>query len=181
MKTIETQLLSYDELSPEAQAKVIDAKIAQAVEWDPLEHVYPEVNDSLKAVIDAIPGIQLTDYSYGAYNQNNKIKVSGSNEDESGGRALVILRRALIKNGYPKDLSFPGICGFTGVCYDDDICESLVKNLRAGESFRDAFNSLADDLGNMLEKEYEYLTSKEVILELLDTKEEIYTAEGNEF
>lgn len=187
MTTITTQLYSYKELSPEAQATVIANKIKQA-ENDKylLEHTSQEMLDSLKAILEAC-NLRLVDYSFGSYCQNWKVKVDNYHvEYLEGNRALAWFLRVLIDNGYArpkhfKDMEFPGFCGFTGVCFDDDIVECVWKELLDGETVVNAFGQVAKMFCDTLENELTYLTSEEAILDYLDQSEEIYTEEGEEF
>lgn len=187
MKTITTQLYSYKELSPEAQATVIANKIKDAENDDCLlEYTSQEMLDSLKAVCEAC-NLRLVNWSFGTYCRNWDVKVANYDvEDLQGNRALAWFLRILIDNGYArpkhfKDMQFPGVCGFTGVCFDDDIVECVWKELLDGESVRKAFDRVAKMFCDTLENEYAYLTSEEAILDYLNESEEIYTEEGEEF
>lgn len=187
MMTITTQIYSYKELSPEAQARVIDNKIKQAENDDYLlEHTSQEMLDSLKAVCEAC-NLRLVDYSFGSYCRNWKVGVNNYDvEDLEGNRALAWFLRVLIDNGYArpkhfKDMQFPGVCGFTGVCFDDDIVECVWNELLEGKPVRKAFDRVAKMFCDTLENEYAYLTSEEAILDYLDQSEEIYTEDGEEF
>lgn len=179
MRTIETPLYSFNELNSDAQDKVI-SRIAENQELD-----YSDIQASLKAVCEAL-NLRLLDWSYGPYCQNYEIKVSGNAEDLKGNKALAYVLRKLMENGYsrPKkfaDMQFPGVCGFTGVCYDETIVESLWKSLLEGKTIYHAFDRVAYALCQSCESELDYQQSRECILEYLDTEEEIYTEEGEEF
>ena len=187
MKTITTQLYSFKELSPEAQATVIANKIKQA-ENDSylLEFTSQEMLVSLKAVCEAC-NLRLVNWSFGTYCRDYDIKVSNYDvEDLEGNRALAWFLRVLIDNGYArpkhfKDMQFPGVCGFAGVCFDDDIVECVWKELLDGEPVYKAFDQVAKMFCDTLENEYAYLTSEEAIMDYLDENEEIYTEDGEEF
>jgi hypothetical protein len=187
MKTITTTLYSYKELSDEAKATVLKNRIKEAEDDQYiLEHVSHELLDSLKAVCEAC-GVRLLDYSFGTYDRNWKVEISNYDvEDMSGNRALAWFLRVLINNGYarPKhfrDMEFPGVCGFTGVCFDDDVVETIWKGLLGGAAVRKAFDKVGYRFCEILEDEYRYLTSEECILDYLDKDEEIYTEHGYEF
>lgn len=187
MTTITTQLYSYRELSPEAQAKVIQNKIKDA-ENDEflLQFTSDDMMESLKEVCKAC-GLRLVDWSFGTYCRNWKVRVSNYDlEDLSGPRALAWFLRILIDHGYSrpkhfKDMEFPGVCGFTGVCYDDDVVETVWKELLDGETVAKAFDQVAYKFCKSLEDEYAYLTSEECIMDYLDENEEIYTEDGEAF
>jgi len=187
MTTIETKLYSYKELSTEAQATVIANKIKDAQNDECLlEFTSQEMLDSLKAVCEAC-NLRLVDYSFGSYCQNWKVKVSNYDvEDLWGNRALAWFLRVLIDNGYTrpkhfKDMEFNFVCGFTGVCFDDDIVECVWKELLDGEPVRKAFDRVAKMFCDTLENELTYLTSEECIKDYLDEDADIYTEEGEEF
>lgn len=179
--TVTTTLYSFDELSEEAQDHVIE-RIANYAD---LDFVYDGIQESLKKICEQM-NFRIDDYAYGPSCRNHKLKISGHLEDWEGKKALVRFTHTLEKHGYtrPKTfagMKFPGVCGFTGWCYDDMICEKIWEHLMDGNSFRDSFDMVASDLCNYCEKELQYLQSKECILEGLDTSEEIYTENGEVF
>lgn len=179
MKTIETKLFSFNELSPEAKSRVIERE-AERVELD-----YSDMNASLKAICKAC-NLHLNDYAYGPSCQGHRILVSGSDDELEGHKALAWFLKILIENGYSrprtfKEMTFPGVCGFTGVCYDDTIAKSVWKSLLEGETVRHAFDSVSGTLCESCEDELEYLQSEECILDYLDQDAEIYTENGTEF
>lgn len=88
-----------------------------------------------------------------------------------------------MRHGYkrPKrfaEMEFPGVCGFTGICYDDDVAETVWKALLQGDSFASAFDQAADSLSRASEDELDYLTSEESIREYLDESEEQFNEDG---
>lgn len=187
MQTIETTLYSFDELSDDAKATVIANRIKAAQEDSYLlENSSQEMVDSLKAVTEAC-GLRLKDWSFGTYCRNWKCSVSNYDlEDMSGNRALAWFLRILLNHGYdrPKhfqDMKFPGVCAFTGVCFDDDVVETVWNALLDGDTVAQAFDQVAYRFCQILEAEYDYLTSEEAIMEYLDTTEEIYTEDGEVF
>lgn len=186
MKTIQTKIYSYSELSPVAQERVVE-KISDRIANDPDDFTLSESLGSLKAVAGAL-GLRLTGWSIGAHNRNNFAKV---NSDEAGNKAIAKFVRCLIRHGYTRKKtframlekgtgSFVGVCGFTGVCFDENVCETILEALLDGENFSKAFSRAADEIGRICEEDLEYRTGKESILEYLDTAEEIYDADGNE-
>lgn len=187
MKTIETKLYCFKELSDEAKERVI-SKIADDIGKDPDDFTLLECMDSLKAVAAAM-GLRLTDWSIGPYNRGNFAKV---NCDDFGNVAIARFVRCLLDHGYTrkprfKDMlakgkgSFIGVCGFTGVCFDEDICEAILEALLDGETMTKAFDRAADRIARICEDDLEYRTSKKGILEYLDQDEEIYTEDGDTF
>jgi hypothetical protein len=181
MKTIETKLYSFAELSEEAKQTVLRRE-AERVQ---LDYVGDEMLDSLRAVAEAC-GFLLHDYSFGPYCQNWKAKISGDNQHMEGNRALAYFLRVLVNHGYarPKtfrEMTFPGVCGFTGVCYDDEVCETIWRSLLDGKDMSQAFNSVAGKFCRLWEDEEDYRQSDAAILEYLDQNAEIYTKDGEEF
>ena len=181
MKTALTQLYSYSELSEQAQVRAL-AKKAEQVDTD---HLGDEMRASLKAVCEAC-SLRLTDWNFGAYCQDWKAKVTGSADDYQGNKALAWFLRVLMRHGYSRpskfeELTFPGICGFTGVCYDEDVVETVWKSLLEGETVAEAFDQVAHTFSENWEREDDYQRTPEAILEYLDTSEEVYTEEGEEF
>jgi len=187
MKTVETKLYSYRELSPAAQERVIERE-AERINSDPDNFTLSEGIASLKAIAGAL-GLRLTDWNIGPYNRSNHCAV---NSDESGNKAIAQFVRVLIAHKYERKPtfkamlakgtgSFVGVCGFTGVCFDEDMCEAILDALLDGETMSKAFDRAADALMHICEKDLEYRTSKEGILEYLEQDDEIYTAEGREF
>lgn len=181
MRTIETKLYSFDELSDEAKERVIRRE-ADRVANDDDNFTLNESVDSLKKIVSAC-GLRMRDWSIGPYNQNNYVKVDC---DDVGNRAIARFLRVLIEYGYErpkkfKDMKFPGVCGFTGVCFDDDICEEIWEALLDGETLGKAFDRAGDRIMQICEDDLEYRQTEECILQYLDTKAEIYTEEGEEF
>lgn len=180
MKTIETHIHSYNELSEQAQAKALDS-LRERVETD---YLGKEMLASLKAVCEAC-NLRLLDWSFGAYCQNWRVKLDSYNQAVllSGPRALAWFLRVLIKHGYkrPKhfrEMEFPGICGFTGVCYDEDVIETIWRELLDGETVARAFDQVAKTLCELWESEDDYARSNECILDYLDKDEEQFTESG---
>lgn len=181
MKTIETKLYSFAELSEEAKQTVLRRE-AERVQ---LDYVGDEMLNSLKAVCAAC-GLSLRDWSFGTYDRDYTIKVSSPADELSGNKALAWFLRVLVNHGYtrPKhfrDMTFPGICAFTGVCYDDMICETVWNSLLSGENVAKAFDSVAYMFCKQWEAEDDYARSEQGILQYLDETAEIYTEDGEEF
>lgn len=76
------------------------------------------------------------------------------NTDENG-RPL----RRWTRPGAVKD------CPFTGVCYDEDFLEDLIKSVKSGRTLKEAFEDLADLFAKNLEDEYSYQAEAPQFLE----------------
>lgn len=179
MKTIVSTLYSFDELSPEAQTRAI--RDAQN-ETPDISGTLEEMLDSLKAVCEAC-NLALVNWSFGAYNRNHDVSVSGGMAYESGPRALAWFLRVLMRNGYarPKrfaEMEFPGVCGFTGVCFDDDVVETVWKSLLDGETVRQSFDAVSAEFCRIAEAEEDYLCSEEMVRETLEDAGEVFDVEG---
>lgn len=184
MKAKTINLYSFSELSQEAQETAIrNERKSRLNDNDSLCFLYSDLQASVKAIADAC-NLRIVDYSYGNCCHDYKLRVTGSREDESGNRAIAWFLRILIDNGYarPKhfrDMQFPGVCGFTGVCYDDDIAETIYKELLSGETVRAAFDAVSYRLCKIAEDELDYQTSPETIREALENNEgEFFTTDG---
>lgn len=184
MKTIEVELYSYKELSDEAKKRVLEE--FRENNSDTVEYHIEECAESIKRIVKACE-LNLSGYSVGPYNQNKNVRVRdsdyGKTESLSGRRALSWLLKVLIKHGYqrPKtfsEMKFPGVCGFTGVIYDDAMCEAVWDSLMQGNNISKAFDAMGDKAESVLEEELEYLNSEECFLEQLDQDEEIYLENG---
>ena len=178
MKTITTKLFSFNELSDKAKAKVLDAR-REEIANEPDDFTLSEAMDSLKKIAAAC-GLRLEDWSVGPYNRSNFVCVDC---DDEGNRALARFLRVLVKHGYErpktfKAMKFPGVCGFTGVCFDDDVAEAIWESLLDGNTLGKAFDAAGDRIARISEDDLEYRQTDESILEYLDKSEEIYTEDG---
>lgn len=185
MKTIETKLYSYSELSNEAKERVI-RDLSESVHDDPDNFTLSQCIDSLKAVVKHM-GLRLTDWNIGPYNRSNSASINdpwwNNGVLDGGNKTVAFFLRSLIQMGYPRpkkfsDMEFTGICGFTGTYFDEDICETIYKSLMSGESMNEAVDSAADRIMRICEEDLEYRASEEGILEYLDVEEEVYTEDG---
>lgn len=180
MKAI--NLYRFSELNPGAHARAIEN--AQN-ETPDISSTLDEMLDSLKAVCDA-SGLHLMNWSFGSHDRNHAVTVSGSMAYESGPRALAWFLRVLIANGYarPKrfaEMEFPGVCGFTGFCFDEDVCKTVWKALLNGDTVRRAFDAVSGEFCRIAEAEENYLHSEEWIRESLESDDsEVYDEEGGQ-
>jgi hypothetical protein len=189
MKTIETKLYSYNELNDEAKEHVFDQWQSEQENTDLLCFTYEDMQNSLKGLCDCL-GVNLLDYSYGPYCRGYGIKVSYPSCDTDSHQIKAYIMRNLINAGYERkptfrdfaENSFPGVCAFTGTCYDDNFAQQLCKEIMIeGNSWNDAWNNIAYEICKTCEAESEYLTSREYFEDTNETDEEIYTEEGEKF
>lgn len=179
--TISAELYSFEELSEEAQETAIHYLREQAANnpWA-IEMQSGEIMDSIKSLADAL-GLRLVNWSIGAYSYlSASVDRCGEiDDDDKAG-----IWETLEEHGYkPEDREaetgrWPGILGFTGVCYDDDIVETLVEAMENGETWGAAFMQIAATAGRIMEGELEYVTGEEYIKEGLDTEAEEWLKDG---
>jgi hypothetical protein len=181
MKTITTY--SIDELResfPDAYARVLKDEAscvyARGCAWG------DEISDSLHAVLKAFGRNGRTgpsDYVY---------------DDETGEERLFTLADAwaiirdegyteseYLPNDHHKDgrRHFPGVCGFTGYCADDDILESILHDLEDGCTLGEALRNAGDTAERIAQREMEYEASEESIVEGFDDSRQ-FTEDGTE-
>lgn len=183
MKTLSVTLFSYAELSAEVQEKVLDRLVKEREnDHDLHEYTLRECMDSLTKITEDW-GYPLIDWSVGPHDRCFARIRHSHNEMPMGHKALASFLRLLINKGYErpkhfKDMQFPGVCGFTGVCFDDDLCETIWTKLLGGSGIATAIDACADRIGKICEEDIEYQCKKETILEWLDETVEIYLEDG---
>lgn len=69
-------------------------------------------------------------------------------------------------------------CPFTGLCFDDDMIDALLKSLRAGDTLREAFEGLASAAQRIIEAEDEYQSQESSFIEAAEANGWEYTREG---
>lgn len=69
-------------------------------------------------------------------------------------------------------------CPFTGMCYDKDLIDALLKAIKAGDTLKEAFEGLADDVRCMIEDDDEYRSKEESFIEHAEANEYEFTADG---
>lgn len=97
MRTKTIKLYKLDELSYDARARALRDYQERVASWDiPWQE---ETIESLKAVIEATAGVKLKDWSIGAYNRGNFLRVEFSQDEAaelSGPRAMAWLENNLL-------------------------------------------------------------------------------------
>lgn len=169
---------------------------------DGLEFEISDLMGSLKGLFDSCGGIKLTDWNIGAYNRGNGLSVQFTSEyaDDvaalSGPRAMAwiennLLSRLRIPWTGPKRANYrkygdgykPGqikSCPFTGMCYDDDLLDCLVKNVYVENmDLKSAFEDLARECEKILEAAVDYQNTEEYFLQEADGQGMEFDKRGN--
>lgn len=69
-------------------------------------------------------------------------------------------------------------CPLTGVCYDEYFLYHIKAGCRAGDSVGDILRGLADCAGRLMEKEEQFRTSEECLMEDAEANEWLFTIDG---
>jgi len=172
MRTIRIKAYKFNELSAEVQETVLNDLYAINVEdfewWD---GVYNDAeNIGLKITSFDLDRNRHADGEFiqDAIYTANKIKSEHGQECETYKTAIAFLaERDEIVNNAPKDEN--------GDFEDETELDSILD-----ECEDDFLNSLLNDYAIMLEKESEYLMSKEAIIETIEANEYEFTKEGKQ-
>ena len=201
MKTLLLSLTSYSihelkEMHPQGYSRALDKHRDECSEEIPWQS---EIFESLKGLYDAA-GVRMKKYSLGICNRSNGItaEFSGDYSEETadlcGKRAMAWLENNLLSSlripwkGERRDevrkygkYYRPGMvkpCPFTGYCADDSFLESLLRDIRKGDTLREAFESLADEYVKLLESEDENQRSEEYFLDRCDCDDATFDEDG---
>jgi hypothetical protein len=164
-----------------------------------LDHA-DEIISSFKDIFDA-SGVRLLNYeidsNYPSYSYARFSFDNNGTEDLYGQRALAWIENNLFAHlrehrpflsrvkkyekwhDFTKYGNIPD-CPFTGVCYDDDMIESLLDSIKQGYDLKACFNRLAIKVGEIEESEWVYQLGKEYFLDESDANEYLYTIDGKE-
>jgi hypothetical protein len=192
MKTI--SVYQFNELSAKAQETAIEnyrnKHYDQEVFWA------SEMVDSLKGLFKVCDGIKLKDYSLG--DQRSSIDVEFSQDEAgnlSGKRAFAWIENNLLSNiripfygdkrkelrKYGRSYYAGNIkpCPFTGYCFDENLLESLLNDIKDGTDLKTAFEGLAQVYEKQFNAEQDYQNSDEYIKEQLTDNDYDFTLEGH--
>lgn len=192
MRILETKLFMFDELSGEAKEKartwMRDCNAQDSFAID-------EAMDSSKALFE-VANIKLTNWEVGPYAYSSVTFDMGDAGKLSGPRAIAWLENNLLSklritqeafNKNRKDYMGYGdgyrvgkvkSCPLTGVCYDEDLLESLRKSVASGDTLKDAFANLADVVRKVTEAECEYQNEDEQIDDTIRANEYEFMEDG---
>lgn len=193
-RTTERTEYQYDELGESAKDHARDSWRRG---YDGNDWTGSEILDSIRAVVGTFG--TLDDYRFGAYDRGANVRVSvcddwGTGEYDDDGNeictpfSLAHFARLMSAKGYAiREDGRPdtcGICGFTGICYDDDIIDAIADALESLDSDDDPAREIGHAICNracrIMEDEYEYETSDAAIDERLRDRDCWYDEDGNE-
>lgn len=176
MRTIETKIYTFDELSEDAKEKAIEELYDINVNYDWWEYTYEDA----KWV-----GLKLTgfDIGRGSYCEGELIEGMEkvienilSNHGESCGTHKLATEYKETSDVLTKQMN---------EAYNDDSDEGYERYSELETEFEDLENEFLKELLNeyltMLRNEYEYLTSEEAIIETIRTNEYEFTEDGKLF
>jgi len=184
---VETEVFDLAELKekhPEGYERAFEDYQKKTWEWE--TPCIEETFKSIESVIEA-SGFSMRNWSLGnSSNRSQDISLRENYylDDLAGHKALAHFLKVLIKHGYErpkhfKEMQFPGVCGFTGYCFDDDCAEAVWKDLLSGSSLREALSGLDFVYAKQMDAEEEYQRSEESFECWADGM--TFTAEGEEF
>lgn len=192
MKTKEIKIYKFSELSDTAKEKALNDWRNKTGEifWQ------EETLASFQKCVE-MAGLKLVNWEIGAYSPSFARIEDFQGADLTGPRAIAwlennLLSRCRVPWKGPKRAEYrkygngyrPGqikSCPFTGYCSDEDLLDSLKKDIRAGSTVKEAFEALADVCRKILETELDYQNSAEYFEEHADANGYEFTEDGERF
>lgn len=195
MRTETITLYKFDELSDDAKKRARDRYREKQAQWGLDWH--GETIGSLKALFDHCSGVKLTDYEISLCS-HSFLRVEFTQDEAAelhGARAMAWLENNLLADlripwsgkrrnetrkygaSYRPGQIQPG--PFTGYCADDDYLDCLIKEVRAGFTLKESFQSLATVCQAILQDEHDYESSDEYIDERLSDGNTEFTESGS--
>lgn len=173
MRTIETALYHYNELTPESQERARDN-----FRWNCMDphfgDLWYESNESRK--------LFLAEFNAEFRSRNQySIRVNGGYAMESDISELSYVRLWKYLNANHSDcISKIGNCQFTGVCWDECLLDGIAEFMRKPYStdFESLLYSCCEDLRTAVENEIDYQNSDEAIAESIIANEYEFTYQG---
>lgn len=211
MKTIETVLYKFEELSEEAKETAIEEYRGHGVDTS---HYWQEAHESVKGFHDVFGTkegtrswldintghiedeiLQLSGNRLRTYLINNfeeafyERKYRNSHHIEERPKTLHRMRsvRTWMDGGYwvtlRSNFLTESCCPFTGVCYDESLLNPMKKFIESpdGRTFEDLLNESMETLRTDLENEDEYRDSDEAIEEEIKANGYEFTEDGNRY
>jgi len=156
MRTIETTLYRFEELTDEAKERAIEC--ARRRGWGDADHIAGEFQDTLKGACKALG---LTDVG------RSHTRLAWSDSDVAELRGIRAWKW-LVNN-----LDLDKSCPFTGVCYDESFLDPLREFMRKPDSstLEEIIRWCGDSLEQAYESECEHLASDEAIADAVTANE----------
>lgn len=192
MRTIQTTLYQFDELSPEAKEKARTwYRDGSASE----NYAGEDMLKSMEAIFKR-SGITLNYWSIGPYSYSYVRFDMGDAGELTGRRATAWLENNLFSGlrmtpqefaakrkdymGYGASYRVGKIkpCPLTGMCYDEDLLEDLQHSIKSGMTLKDAYHALPEKVRQMNEAEIEYSNEDAQVDESITINEYEFTADG---
>lgn len=198
MRTVETQVFQFDELSDAAKEKARD--------WYRSGDSYPwaeENRDSLEKFCEVFP-VKARDWSYDAWNFSMDARATCDDEtaELTGPRLLAYLQNNYAEvfsqaKRYSKGAPYhPGVkvrksrvmreetsCPFTGDCMDESLLDPLRAFLKKpdGRNFADLLTDCLESWAKACQQDCEYQNSDESVEETIRANEYEFTEDGERF
>lgn len=190
MKTIEIKLFKFEELTSEAQQNAID-KWRESDEYG----FYKDNEESLKGFLEIFP-IQVKDWSYDAYNHNERILYSGGADYQllNGKRLVshlvnnyysVLFEKKVfkLKSGKTRKsriIEQETCCPFTGYHTDEALLQPIREFLKTPSKidFEDLLSDCIFQWGKACEADCYYQQTNECITENIIANDYDFTDEG---
>lgn len=161
MRTIETKVYKFNELSETAKEKAIEYMSDTNVNYEWWEFIYTDAEDiGLK-----LTGFDMDRYCHGKFTQsaedvaNNIIKNHGKDCETYKDAYIYLTELTTLKNIH-------------------SVADMEDEDIDTSEIDKEFLNTLLEDYRIMLRKEYEYLTSKEAIVETIEANDYEFTEDG---
>lgn len=177
MRTIETTLYRFDELSDSAKDRARENFRRSGYLDDIDQWNWQEASASRKAFLDEFRA----DLRSGHY-QSESVHVSPKYDQVDGaiGEISYVRLWKYLQANHADCISKIGHCQFTGVCWDENLLDGIAEFMR--KPYRTDFESLlyscCEDLRNAVENESEYQYSDEAIDESIRANEYEFTNQG---
>lgn len=178
MRTIETTLYHYNELTPEAQERARDnfrrsGYLGYIDQWN-----WQEASKSRELFLREFSA----ELRHGAYG-SDRVYVSAHYWQSSGdiGELSYVRLWKYINTNHADCISKIGNCQFTGVCWDENLLDGIAEfmNKPYKTDFESLLNGCVESLRIAVEREIEYQNSDECIAESLEANEYEFTEEGS--
>ena len=193
MRTIETKLYKFDELSEEAKEKAFE-------NWSNSEREYFWMDENLESLKQGLQhfGFELKNWSidyYCATNAYLKIVYQNSNgyvdeEDTlSGVRLWKFINNNMLdywckyKKKYQRGKLLNGSCPFTGYCGDESFLAPIRTFMKQPEdiTFQELMEECAHEVMKAIEADYEFQNSREYFEEEAEANDFEFEQDGTQY